>query len=462
MDYLSLRPYQQKGVDEIRHAFTQYQRVVYQLPTGGGKTVIFSFIARAAAAKGKRVLICTHRKELVHQTAAKLGMECGYVTAGMSIDYSRPLQIGTIQTLVNRDCPAADLVILDECHHCTSDTWREVLSEYPNAKVLGVTATPCRLDGTGLKEIFEYMVLGPTMRELIDLGFLAKYEAYCPGKIDLAGVRTQRGDYNTGDLEKACNTAIVTGSAIEYYRKLADGLPAIAFCVSVNHAKDVAAQFREAGYTAESIDGTMSQEERQPLLKGLADGSLQILTSCELISEGIDVPAVTAGILIRPTQSLGMALQQMGRVLRPSPDKDHAIIIDHAGNCLEHGLPDDHREWTLEGRPKKKRGEKKKPEAKYCEVCFHISPPLAKNCIHCGTEFPFLGRKVEEIDGELVKMNGANSTGIFAALPYKKALQRAYTPELLRQMAAERGYKRGWVNHILIERALKETNKAGV
>jgi hypothetical protein len=260
-----------------------------------------------------------------------------------------------------------DFIVVDEAHHIVSPTYMRILDKWRDVPLLGVTATPIRLDNKPLGSVFDAMVVGPQASWLIEQGNLSGFTYYCPPeKIDLSGVRKQAGDYRADDLEQAFNTKAITGHVIEHYRKHLDGKPAIAFCINLKHCADVKAEFIAAGYRAGVIDGNMKPWDRKDIVQRLTDGRLDVLVSCSVVNEGFDVPHVQGAILLRPTQSLGMHMQQIGRALRPKPDGSKAIILDHAGNGLVHGTPDVDREWSLEAKAGKP------PPNKQCKKCFRI------------------------------------------------------------------------------------------
>jgi DNA repair protein RadD len=385
-----LRDYQHDGVSQIRSHFASgVSRVCYQLPTGGGKTITFAYITTAAVAKGSRVLIIVHRIELIEQIAATLarfGVPYGIIAAGCPAKPDAPVQVASVQTLANREVGDFDLVVVDESHHAVAASWRTVLDALPKAKVLGVSATPQRLDGKGLNDIFDALVIGPTMGWLIDHGYLAPYVAYGPEKApDLRRIKVTAGDYNIGALAGAMSDKVIIQSAVDEYRKICNGAPAIVFAVNVDHSRLVAKAFSEAGYRAAHVDGTTPRDERKDLIASLVDGRIQVLSNCALFDEGLDVPGVVAAILLRPTMSVARYLQMVGRALRPG--KPRAFILDHAGCIAAHGLPDDLREWSLEGREKEER-DRYRDRSKQCESCGAFSPFTATHCVECGHAFP--------------------------------------------------------------------------
>jgi len=411
-----LRPYQHNIIGEIRQRLHEGNRAPLVVsPTGSGKTVMFSHIAHGAGQKNKRVWILVHRAELVEQTSRtmrQIGIHHGIIAAGWPIDPLPHVQVVSVQTVVRRTggLIPPDLIIVDECHHAAAGTWGKILAAFPKAIRLGFTATPERLDGKGLASAFDCMVKGPEVGWLIENQFLTQPKYYAPpNQLNLDGLTVRAGDYAKDEVSAAVDKPSITGDAVSHYRRLCDGAPAVAFCASVAHAEHVAQAFADAGYRAATIDGTLDRQDRRARVRGLADGSIQVLTSCEIISEGFDIPSVTAAILLRPTKSLGMHLQQVGRVLRIAPNKPHAIILDHVGNCLRHGLAEEEREWNLEGRKKRKKkvgDDDDAPPVRQCPKCYACHVP-APTCPECGHVYQIKTREIEQKDGELVELNMA-------------------------------------------------------
>lgn len=406
---LALRDYQQALLDSILASLGPKRRVLAQLPTGGGKTVIFCALARIFAKdRGRRVLILVHRKELARQVEAALareGLEYGVVLAGRRMNMNRPVQLATVQSMRSKIRYAHNfgLVIIDEAHHATAKSYQAILDACKGARVVGVTATPCRADGVGLGAAgYTSLICGPSVQWLVGRGHLAPALVFAPDTIDVSGVEVNRGDFVRERLAEVCDRRQITGSAIEHYRRHADRMPAIAFCVSVKHAEHVASQFREAGYLSESIDGTMGDDQRADLIDRLAQGALHVLTSCDLISEGVDVPVVACGIMLRPTLSLALWIQQAGRCFRPAPGKAKAIILDHAGNTIRHGLPTDEYQWSLESRQPKASGARQGVVSvlRVCPSCRHAQRSPGR-CEQCGAALGGPSDLPSEKEGEL-------------------------------------------------------------
>ena len=375
---MNLRDYQQRDYDRIRSAFRKHSRVCYQAPTGSGKTVLFCHLARNAADRGTRVCILVHRRELLRQASKALtayGVHHGIIAPGVDTEDGL-VHVASKDTLVRRD-REFDLYIVDEAHHTVASTYQKIIQSTP---VLGVTATPCRLSGAGLGTVFDSLVIGPTVRELMDAGWLARYRYFGPPcAVSLKGVASRGGDWAREGVAALMDKPAINGDLVQHYEKFLSGQPAVVFCATVAHAKSVAETFVAAGHAAASVDGAMHQQDRDAVLGGLSDGSLRVVTSCDLIGEGLDIPAVAGALLARPTKSLSVFLQQIGRTLRPAEGKDCAVILDHVGNHLRHGLPDAPREWTLEQGAVKTKAE----PVKQCPVCFGVHDP-APECPMCG------------------------------------------------------------------------------
>ncbi len=451
-----LRPYQERGVAEIRSAFTHgARRVLYALPTGGGKTTVFSYITSAAAGRGNRVCILVHRQELVDQVSGSLsamGVPHGIIAGGCP-ETDDPVQVASVASLVRRldRVKPFDLLIPDEAHHAVAGSWKAVLDAMPRAFVLGVTATPERLDGRGLGDAFEVMVAGPSVAELTEGGFLVPAVVYAPpDRLDLSRVRSRGGDYAAGELAAAMADGAIVGNAVEHYGRLARGVPAVAFCAGIDHSRTVAARFNAAGFRAAHVDGDTEKGERRRLIAALGTGDLNVLTNAGLISEGVDVPAVGCAILLRPTKSLGLYLQQVGRALRPAPGKREAVILDHAGNSLAHGLPGEARTWSLADKPRREReGSPARPRR--CPACQVVNRPGAPTCEGCGGPLRPEPEEQREIDAELQKVEQAETSRKLRAMGYGQAVAWADSESKLRQVAKARGFHHKWVMHRLQE-----------
>ncbi len=437
-------------------------------------TFTFSFIADSSAKKGGLIHILAHRSELVTQASlslAKLGVYHDLICTPakrhqVKVAHVRELNkcfiksdthvlVGSIQTAIRRKESLKDptLIILDEAHHAIAGQWREYIDYYKNARVLGVTATPIRTDGKGLGQVFNSMVLGPLHEYLIKIGALVPSEIYFPVHgINLSGLKKDKnGEYLASELNNRLKSEkpTICGDAVEWYRKIADGKKAVVFCASVAGAKEAAEAFCRAGYIFKSLDGSMEDYDRIQVVNELASGKIHGITSCDIVSEGFDCPSLDVAILLRPTASESLYLQQVGRVLRPSPGKKVGIIIDHVGNVENFGAPEMEREWTLEGG-NKKRVSNKDPEIKLmktCEICFRMSLP-SPSCPYCGHVFKIKTREIKIVEGELVKMTPEMLAELTAKKKKRSEVGKAKSLEELLIIEKERGYKQGWAKII--------------
>ncbi len=459
MNSFRLRRYQEDGVHQLRLAYMRGKRApLFVLPTGGGKTAVFSYIAQSAAARGRKITILVHRHELLMQASRsleRLSVSHGVISPKF-IQSSSPVQVASVQTLVRRldKVSAPDLIVIDEAHHATAGTYKKIFEAFPSSQLLGVTATPIRTDGRGFEDVFDEIVVGPSISELIEQNHLVKPVVYAPPiGIDLTGVKKKMGDYDKSELNNRIDKPSITGSAVEHYSRLCRGEPAIAFCVSVAHAKHVADQFRCSGFRAASVDGSMRDSDRQAAIDGLANGNYQVLTSADLIGEGLDIPKVAAAILLRPTHSLALYLQQVGRALRPYPGKTEAIILDHVGNVVRHGFPDDDRDWSLEGTKgnSKKKSHDKIVRVSQCEQCYFVYETGPEKCPSCGHANPVKERKIEEKTGELKKLEREQIEA--ARRQHRREQGQARTLEELQELAKKTGKSPGWAWHVWNSRA---------
>jgi DNA repair protein RadD len=451
----TLRPYQVTAVDQIRAAFSDgARRVLHVSPTGSGKTVEFVFVVGNAVARGRRVLVLTHRQELIDQISAALaqgGQPHGILAPGCA-ETADPVMVASVAFLsrparLARWTGKFDLIIIDEAHHAVAGSWARVLASQPKARILGVTATPQRLDGLGLRSQFDAMVVGPTTGDLIRDGWLATFVVYEPTAApDMSAAKIRGGDFAIED-QRAAMGGVVIGAAVTEYQRICPGAPAVVFCVDIDHSQRVAEVFRAAGVRAAHVDGETGASDRRSAIAGLSNGTVDVICNCGLISEGVDVPAIGAAILLRPTASLALYLQQVGRALRPAPGKERALILDFAGNTARHGLPDEKREWSLDSKPTKQRDRGDAQRVRRCGGCGALNRAGAHSCTSCGADLR-TPRERREIEIALRQAREREDADLVQSLGYRDRLLWAGDDERrLRLVERVCGYKSGWAWH---------------
>ena len=483
---MELYDYQNKLICDIREAIDGGKKSVLAVaPTGAGKTIVFATIAKMASLKNRKVLVLVHRREILHQTMIKLfaiGVNPGQVASGKPMTRRNKVQVAMVSTLVNRlhILPKPDLIIIDEAHHAVAGSWKRVFKYYGDVPRIGFTATPERLDGRGLGEIFDHLCEAPGIYELVKKGRLSYPLMYRPPQNQVLDFHMKRGDYDKKEQEMQLGRTHVIGDVVKNYKKLLDGLPTIAFCATVRHCQLVADMFNKSGYRAEVVSGTMSNSARDKAIAGLGNGSVNIICSCDVISEGVDIPIVAGCILLRKTASLAVYLQQVGRALRVYDGKKHAIIIDHVGNRYMHGHVLQPRKWSLDAQKRSKRDKNANPDITECPKCFGVWGGKIRSCPACG--YSFVGelkrQKIEELktiasklqlddyeseEGELIHsalqaQNGKERAKILWREAYK--LQHdADGKRKLNRLATGMGYKDGW-SHIVWQKIIQKRGKA--
>jgi superfamily II DNA or RNA helicase len=460
------RPYQVEGIAAARAILAEgVRRVLLVLATGGGKTIIAALVALGAVAKGKRVLFVGPRREIIAQAFWKLveagiaERDCGVVMADGVIPHvhtrepyraRRPnaqVQVASIQTLANRRMPPADVVFVDEAHHATSSTWSKVLAHYAEsgAVVVGLTATPCRADGAGLGKWFDRLHVIAGFADLSAQGFLVTPRVFTtPAAPDLSRVKLNRaGEYDATQVAAVMRDRALVGDVVAHWQRHAEGRTTAVFAASVEHSRELCEAFRAAGVTAGHIDGAMDTDARDAVLSDLRAGSITVVCNFGVLTEGWDEPRVKCVVLARPTKSLSLFLQMCGRGLRPWEGLS-AILLDHAGAVHEHGFPSDAREWSLDGKVRRKGA----VAVRTCPQCYAALPAGTAVCTECGHVFEVEERKgPATVDGELVEADAAAARAPKVSMDERVAAYAAILTE-----GVARGRKVGWCRHRYQER----------
>ncbi len=433
---IKLRDDQADLVNRTRAALKRHRRVLLQSPTGSGKTVMASYMAGQAAERGADTWFICHRVELLDGTSktfSKFGISHGFIAAGMTYSSRLPVQLCSIDTLKGRldRLKAPRVAIIDECHHGGAAGWAAVIKWLTDngTLVIGLSATPWRLDGGGLDAHFDELIPGPTPAWLMENGFLSDYRIWVPnGGMDVTGVGKRMGDFIASEIEAKQDKPKLLGDIIAHWRKHADGALSVGFAPSLAFSQYMADQFNAAGIPSAHLDGNTDKAERRRVIQAYADRRILVLWNKGLFAEGFDIAAVAqrdvqikAVIDAAPSQSLSQVLQRWGRALRPG---DTAKLLDHAGNSNRHGFPDDEREWTLEGKAKGKAAanDNGPPPPVTCEKCFiQIRRPLPPCCPGCGKSLQAEFKPLEVADGELQEATDADKRATRARLMQEQA-----------------------------------------
>lgn len=415
---LILRPYQQHGLDDLRSAFARgVKRVIFKLPTGGGKTELAKAIVNSAVSKGKRVAFVCNRIELISQTSRRFlaaGIPHGVMQGENSHSIHSQVMVCSIQTLSRRKAQDFDLIIIDEAHGVAGSTaYKSLIFSLNNVPVVGLTATPyskglakhyAELNGP----LFQEMVVGATIADLIGDGFLVDVDIFAPEQYqpDLSKVRIVAGDYDETELAEAVDKPKLIGDIVAHWKKLGRGKPTIVFATNIAHSKHICGMFNAAGIVAEHVDYTVTDEDRGAILDRVRRHETTVLCNPALLAEGLDIPQLEVMILARPTKSLIRYIQQAGRILRPYPGKAKALILDHSGTCAKLGFPtDDHDIPLCDGKPRNASESKpREKEPKVCSGCGYLKEPGVHACPSCGFA-PERKSDVEVAEGELKPMS---------------------------------------------------------
>jgi len=462
---VELRPYQAQLRAGIDHAWAQGHTPLVVLPTGAGKTVVFAHVVREH--RGAAVVIA-HRRELVEQISLALAREAvthrifAPKTTIRSIVHQSTQETGRACYSPTADVAVASvdsihktpeiwrrrvgLWVIDEGHHVLgANKWGRAVRMFPNAKGLGVTATPERADGKGLGQIFTTLVVGPSMRDLIEAGYLSDYRVYVPPTtLDTSAIKVSQatGDFAVKAMQTAVRKAQITGDVVAHYLKWAAGKLGITFAVSIEAAGELAVAYREAGVPAEAISSKTPPAVRGELIRRFRNREILQLVNVDIFGEGFDLPAIEVVSFARPTMSFPLYAQAFGRGLRPMPDKPHAIIIDHVGNVDRHQLPDRPRVWTLADRERRAVSPPGPDAIKACRKCARVFRRYLVSCPYCGhTPEPSGRSSPEHVDGDLVELDAETLAAMRGAVERVDMPHDEYARELARRGCPEIGIR---------------------
>lgn len=447
-----LRPYQIQGKDLVRDALLKGNRkIIYRLATGGGKGLCMADLVNSSLQKGKKVLTVMRRRELIFQTNENYQKYFGIkssIIMGREKGYNPELgsQICSIDTLRSRFHKIGflkrfDLIIIDECHDTTSPTYQKLFNFLGDKIYIGFTATPFRVGNKGL-DFWDICIEPITPAELRDQGFLVPARVFAPSKMDLAGIKkASTGDYNNKQLFDMASDSRVVGDIVETFKKFGRA-PAVLFGVNKAHSALMAHAFREANISAVHQDESHSSVERKKAMQDLTSGEISVLCNVNIFSTGIDIPSIKTIILARPTTSKILYIQQVGRGLRPYINKDHCIVLDHAGNSSDRfGLPFDQHDPEMDSAQIKK-SENSAPISKTCQECFAVLEIQLSDCPYCGATL----KKEREINFESGELKEIKETPLIYFNKYKLELSR------LNAVAVTKNFKASWKYFKLYER----------
>lgn len=412
---MQLRDYQIELIDKARDALKEHRSVLLQGPTGMGKTALTVFMMAEAAKRGKNSIFLVHQKELLNQTSKALwhqSLHHGIIASGKR-QSKLPASVASVQTLVKRldKIQEPNLLIIDEAHRAAADSYTKIIQAWPNCKIIGLTATPRRTDGKPLDISFDHLVIGPSVRELIDKGYLSDFEIFAPpSDFDRKKLHVKMGDFDAKEAENLLDKPAIIGDAVDHYKKLCYNKSCVVMCVTVEHAVHVAESYNIARVNAEVIHGGMTDRERASALDRFSCGQISVLCTVQLLIEGVDIPRIEVIQWLRPTKSLVIWMQGNGRGLRPFSWKKCLTILDHVGNFSQHGMPDKNHEWNLRGQLKAKAGiEEDKDEVdnikvKQCTKCYSVFNAGPDACPRCGELLPKFTRQLEVKEGTLEKI----------------------------------------------------------
>lgn len=437
---MKLREYQTDLIKDIRSQAKQHKSICVVAPCGSGKSVMQGYLAKMATDKGSRVLFLVHRKELCQQIIDT------FRKCNVNFDLCK---IGMVQTIVRRldSEPAPDVIITDENHHCLANSYIKIYNYFDKAFKFGFTATPVRLGGRGLHPVYNSLLTGPTVKWLISNNFLSSFRLYSKKLVDTSNLHIRSGEYKSDEVNELMDNNVIYGDTVKNWLELAKDKKTIVYCSSIKTSLDTSNAFENAGIKSRHLDGKTNSIDREMAVNAFRNDDIKVLCNVDLFGEGFDVPDCECVILLRPTKSLSLYIQQSMRAMRYQENKT-AVIIDHVGNCFEHGLPDLEHNWTLQDKEKKKSKKKETEEKiKQCPECFMVIEPHIGVCPHCNHIF----EKIEKHkDVEDIILGEITSDEILKRKPHDYYKKIKTLDELIRFWELKK-YKKGWLTYKLDE-----------
>lgn len=452
---LKLREYQSDFLDKLRLKLKHNRNILSVLPCGAGKTVLFAYIADNHIKLNPRneVWFIVHRKELIDQTIDTFN------NFNIHSDRIKIFMVQSLSNMIKKGKTNGEptMIIFDESHHCTSTSWMRIIETYPNAYKIGLTATPCRLDGVGLKNVFNEMLIGVNTKYLIQNKYLAPYDYYAPKlAINSQNLKIKGSDYDSSYVTEMFEKSKIYGDVIDNYNKLAKGKKSILYAPSIEFSNKICKEFQDNGINAVHFDGNTPKQERDRIIQDFRDGKIDILSNVDLVGEGFNVPDCECCLLLRPTMSVALYIQQSMRCMRYKENKK-AIIIDYVGNCFRHGLPDDDREWTLDGKMRcLNESAEKDIVSRECGKCHRVYSGIAPICPYCGNDNHKTRKQIEqEEQAELEKITEIEKKN------KRREVGMAKSFESLVEIGRQRGYANPhyWAQCVWNSREMKKVRK---
>lgn len=442
---MKLRPYQNEAVTQIRARYAMgVKRVLYHAATGSGKTVVFVYIALAAAAKGKKILVVTRGIKIVqqaHERLQKEGLVCGMIQGKNTYNLHLPVIVASIDSLYSKSMlPDADMILIDECHLSFGAGYEWLLDHYSDKYILGLSATPH--SPKGMAHIADAVVHVISVKELTEQGFLSPLRYFAPSSIDRKELKkSSTGDYTEKSMTEVMTEKVIMGDIVQNWLDNGENRPTFLFCSSIKHSHVMCERFREAGVKIEHIDANTKDDDRKAILARLVSRETQIVSNVNVLTVGVDVPSLSCLIVARPTLSYNLHIQMLGRATRIDKGKKDALIFDHVGNVITHGFIENEKPCQLEPTPKSARKEQReKIRTITCEDCLAVYPweGNGAKCPACGNNNVKQDRKHKEDKA-------------FRLEELKREAGPEWLADLreLAEIAKRNGYLRGWVFHRL-------------